>query len=160
MIVALAALVLAAGGFAVAAIPSPDGTIHGCYKKDGGALRVVKGVQCHDGERALSWNRGVARVVVRTKTLTIHLTCNGSGSFFICSGTTTGTVACRKGERATGGGYGQSVGGDSTSSVKESRPSPTAGKPTGWTIVASADTAGTSSTPPDAHVPIYAVCAN
>ena len=35
-VIAIAALVLAAGGFAVAAIPASDGTIHGCYATNGG----------------------------------------------------------------------------------------------------------------------------
>src|SRR3954452_22837794 len=109
MVVSIVALVLAAGGFAVAAMPSPDGTIHGCYKKDGGALRVVKGAGgCKTGERALSWNRGVARVTVRSTTLVVPMTCSGSGGFRLCNGSNTGTVACKAGERATGGGYGQS----------------------------------------------------
>src|SRR3954471_21443786 len=87
MIVAIAALVLAAGGFAVAAIPSADGTIHGCYKKDGGALRVVKGAGgCKAGERALSWNRGVAKVTVRRGNVRVTKTCRPLG---------TGTNDCR-----------------------------------------------------------------
>src|SRR5262245_58878879 len=42
---ALATLVLAAlslaAGIAYATIPDGDGTIHGCYRKSGGALRVI-----------------------------------------------------------------------------------------------------------------------
>src|SRR4051812_29432177 len=106
MVVAIVALVLAAGGFAMAAIPAADGTIHGCYKRDGGALRVVKGAGgCKAGERALSWNRGVAGVAVRAKTLVVPVTCSGDPTFRICSGTSSATVRCRAGERATGGGF-------------------------------------------------------
>jgi|ERR1700732_561816 hypothetical protein len=58
MIVALAALFIAVGGFAFAAIPGPDGVIHACYKKRGGALSVVAGgKKCPRGTRALSWNQ-------------------------------------------------------------------------------------------------------
>ena len=62
MIVALVALFIAATGFAVGAIPGRDGVIHACYKKKGGALRVVAaGKKCPRGTRALSWNqRGLA----------------------------------------------------------------------------------------------------
>jgi hypothetical protein len=159
MIVALAALVLAAGGFAVAAIPEPNGTIHGCYKKDGGSLRVVKGVQCHDDERALSWNRGVAKVVVRPGKVTVHQTCSESTpGLFVCSGSKTTTVHCKGAERATGGGYDITTSG--TANVTASKPFPEAEKPTGWTVSVSASTLGSSSTVPDSVVPIYVVCAN
>ena len=158
IVIATAALVLAAGGFAVAAIPSRDGTIHACYKTEGGDVRVVKGTTCKQGERALSWNRGVAGVVVRTRTLTIQPSkCTGSGQFELCQGTGALTVPCRAGERATGGGFGQSKTGTSASPT-ESRPSPAAGKPTGWTVAAVATRSGGSN--PAARLPIYAVCAN
>ena len=58
MMVALAALVLAMGGFAVAAIPSRDGTITACYKKKNGAARIIDGKKrCKRGERRLRWNQ-------------------------------------------------------------------------------------------------------
>jgi hypothetical protein len=58
MVVALAALLVAASGFAVAAIPGRNGVIHACYKKRGGALSVVAGgKKCPRGTRALSWNQ-------------------------------------------------------------------------------------------------------
>jgi hypothetical protein len=159
MVVAIVALVLAAGGFAIAAIPSADGTIHGCYKKDGGDLRVVNGAGgCKANERALSWNRGVARVAVRTKTIVIPLTCSGDGAFRLCNGSKTDTVHCRAGERATGGGYGQST--DPGSGVQESKPFPPTQRPTGWTVAASGFDAGSSATTAPARVPIYVVCAN
>jgi hypothetical protein len=40
--VAMVALAVAAGGAAFAAIPDTDGTVHTCYQKRGGALRVVE----------------------------------------------------------------------------------------------------------------------
>src|ERR1700730_8706869 len=58
MIVALAALFIAVGGFAFAAITGPDGVIHACYKKRGGALSVVtRGETRPGGARALWWNQ-------------------------------------------------------------------------------------------------------
>jgi hypothetical protein len=51
------AIVLAASGFAVAAIPS-GGVIHGCFAKRTGALRVIGSRKhCARGEQALSWNQ-------------------------------------------------------------------------------------------------------
>src|SRR6266516_1040425 len=51
------ALILAATGFAVAAIPDSKGVIHSCYKTQGGSLRVVGGTKCKSGEKSLSWNQ-------------------------------------------------------------------------------------------------------
>lgn len=57
VIVAIVAVFVAASGLAVAAIPSRNGVIHACYKKTGGALRVVSGGKCAKGSRALAWNQ-------------------------------------------------------------------------------------------------------
>jgi hypothetical protein len=48
------------GGAIYASIPAPDGVITGCYKKSGGALRVID--TARDGcdrniEQAISWNQ-------------------------------------------------------------------------------------------------------
>ena len=52
------ALVLAATGFAVAAIPGNDGVIHGCFKKTGGQLRLVDaGKKCANTEKAIAFNQ-------------------------------------------------------------------------------------------------------
>lgn len=57
-VVAGAAVLASAGGFAVAAIPGPRGAIGGCYQKRTGALRVVaQGKRCARGERSLAWNQ-------------------------------------------------------------------------------------------------------
>ena len=55
-------LLIVAGSAAFAAIPDGGGVIHGCYKKDTGAVRVTdsdtnapKG--CNDKEVALNWNQ-------------------------------------------------------------------------------------------------------
>lgn len=56
--VATVATVLTVAGLAVAAIRSSSGTIHSCYSKRNGALRIVKaGTKCKSSERALAWNQ-------------------------------------------------------------------------------------------------------
>lgn len=51
--------VLTATGVAYAVIPSGDGTIHACFKKSGGALRVIDAATgaCGSNEISLSWNQ-------------------------------------------------------------------------------------------------------
>jgi hypothetical protein len=52
----LAALVIALGGVAVAAIPDSGGTIHACYQKNNGDLRVVESSsRCRSTEKLLDW---------------------------------------------------------------------------------------------------------
>jgi hypothetical protein len=58
----LTALVLSAGGLAMASIPSSDGTIHACYDNQDGALRVIDpgaaiGGTCSAGQTPLAWNQ-------------------------------------------------------------------------------------------------------
>ena len=56
--VALAALVLAASGVAIASIPGPDNVIFGCYDNSTGGLRVIdSGKTCGPGETALNWSQ-------------------------------------------------------------------------------------------------------
>jgi hypothetical protein len=56
--IALAALVVALGGAAFAAIPDPGGTIHGCYQKSNGNLRVTESASdCRSSEQPIDWNR-------------------------------------------------------------------------------------------------------
>jgi hypothetical protein len=60
-ILAVIALAVASGGVAVAAIPSADGTINGCYSNAKGTLRVIDveaGKACGSGETAISWKSG------------------------------------------------------------------------------------------------------
>jgi hypothetical protein len=57
LVVALLALFVAVSGFAIAKIPGKGGVIHACYKKKGGAVRVVNGTKCPRGAKALSWNQ-------------------------------------------------------------------------------------------------------
>jgi hypothetical protein len=58
--VAVAVLFAVAGGIAYATIPGSDGTIHGCYQKNNGQLRVVDpslGGSCGPSEAPLDWNQ-------------------------------------------------------------------------------------------------------
>ena len=60
--VALLALLIACGGAAVAAIPSPDGTITACRDIKSGALRVIdtqKSQACKASEAQLTWKNGI-----------------------------------------------------------------------------------------------------
>jgi len=56
-VVATGAL-LVAGGIAYATIPDGNGTIHGCYAKSGGSLRVIDAgvTNCKSTETSLNWN--------------------------------------------------------------------------------------------------------
>jgi hypothetical protein len=50
--------VVALGGVALAAIPDSGGTIHGCYQKTSGNLRVVTSSgDCRADENSLAWNQ-------------------------------------------------------------------------------------------------------
>lgn len=58
--VTTAALFAVAGGIAYATIPDSGGTIHGCYQKNDGRLRVVDpstGGSCGPSEQALNWSQ-------------------------------------------------------------------------------------------------------
>jgi hypothetical protein len=61
LVVLVAAVAIGGGAFAIAAIPSPDGTITACVKKSGrgkGAMRVIDASKrCSRKERKLSWNQ-------------------------------------------------------------------------------------------------------
>jgi hypothetical protein len=53
----IAALLLL-GGIAYASIPGPDGTIHGCYKNNTGALITIdSAASCPSGYTALNWSQ-------------------------------------------------------------------------------------------------------
>jgi hypothetical protein len=59
VLVAVAAILVLAGGIAYAAIPAEDGTITGCYKANG-SLRVIDveaGQTCTGSEQQLTWNQ-------------------------------------------------------------------------------------------------------
>lgn len=59
LVLSMFAVVLAAGGFAVAAIPDGSGKVNACYLKKTGAVRVVSSSKrkCRRGERKLSWSQ-------------------------------------------------------------------------------------------------------
>jgi hypothetical protein len=59
-LLAVAALVVASGSVAWAAIPDGSGVIHGCYSTNNGLLRVVDGTPCLTKELAISWNQAGA----------------------------------------------------------------------------------------------------
>ena len=55
--VAMLAAIVVSG--ALAAIPSANGVIHGCFKQFGGALRVIDadaGAECGSKEKPLAWS--------------------------------------------------------------------------------------------------------
>ena len=57
-VLGFAALIVALGGVAFAAIPDSNGTIHGCYQKNSGNLRVVESASdCRNSELAITWNQ-------------------------------------------------------------------------------------------------------
>lgn len=58
MVIALAGVTIGLGGVAFATIPDSSGTIHGCYSKSNGNLRVVETASdCRKNETALPWNQ-------------------------------------------------------------------------------------------------------
>jgi hypothetical protein len=53
--IAIAALIVASGGAAFAAIPDPDGAVQACYQKSNGNLRVVESSsRCRNSENAVA----------------------------------------------------------------------------------------------------------
>jgi hypothetical protein len=68
--IALAALVVALGGAAFAAIPDSNGTIHACAQRTTGKLRVVNQAgDCRNNETPIAWADGshASRVVARAR---------------------------------------------------------------------------------------------
>jgi hypothetical protein len=58
LLVAALVLAVAATTTVWASIPEPDGSIHSCYSKKGGKLRVVNaGKACKKKERSLAWSQ-------------------------------------------------------------------------------------------------------
>jgi hypothetical protein len=76
MLVALLALVLAAGGVTYAAIPDAQGTITACTDNKSGILRAIDkeaGATCRSNETELSWNeQSVPGLEVITATTPIN----------------------------------------------------------------------------------------
>jgi hypothetical protein len=95
--IALGALVVALGGVAFAAIPDSNGTIHGCYQRTNGNLRVVESPDdCRSRERALDWNRqGPPGEPSNVKVLGPLLLGQGDRQVLFQAGTLTFTAFCK-----------------------------------------------------------------
>jgi hypothetical protein len=95
--------VLAVGGIAYAMIPDANGVIHSCYKKSGGALRVIDSAvtNCDVNETPLNWNQtgppGPAGISGYQIATTSQQTT--AGGFF-----GTQDASCPSGKKVLGGG--------------------------------------------------------
>ena len=171
---ALAACALAVGAAAAVAATSGSGNvIKACVNNRTGALFLSKNGRCGKGRHRLSWNQhgppgapgtpgrngtnGMTNITTRSGTLTIPQACTAAppgGLPFNCTsnGPASATVSCHPGEHATGGGFS----GDAVAT--ESRPNPTTGTPTGWTVTANGNVGYTEI--PVVYIPvtIYVVC--
>jgi uncharacterized membrane protein len=169
-VLAVAVLVLAAGGGYSLAASSSANTIKACANKHSGALRLAKGGKCKKGFKAVSWNKvgpaganganGAPGAPGAPGT-------NGASSIVVRHGATatnvgtTGTIIiahCATGERATGGG----TQSNSTNAVivdsipvtgNSSTFTPNGGTPDGWWL----DVKTTSGT---ADITPIVVCAS
>jgi hypothetical protein len=115
---AVVVLALAVGGFAYASIPDSDGTIHGCYVKSGGGLRVidVSVTKCKSNETAIDWNKNGATGAIGPTGATgatgpgIDLTSVytvTSGTVTVAAGSQGAADAdCENGDVPIGGNYG------------------------------------------------------
>lgn len=164
MAVALIALLVGASGLAAASIPDSKGVIHACYAKNGGSLRVVKGSTCATGEKSLSWSRGTGPVTVRRAELVLHykscfsVTPPPNASYTCSAPAKSAIAACRKGERATGGGYGEASDSAGFTPVA-TRPSPLQGAATGWFVKGSGFATSPGPGHTDSRIPLYVACA-
>ena len=64
--IALVALVLAAGGVSHALVPAGDGTIVACFNNSTGVVRVIDpsaGDSCNDHQTRLLWKDGISGAV-------------------------------------------------------------------------------------------------
>ena len=95
----LAALVIALGGAAFAAIPDSSGTIHACYNKSNGNLRVVESAdRCRTNERAIKWNQegppGQGGTGAEIRTLGDVTLSDGESRVVLTEGPLTYTARC------------------------------------------------------------------
>lgn len=109
-VIVLAALLVGGlvTGIAVASIPGPDGTIHGCYKNStpaqGALLAIDSAASCPSGYTALNWNQtgpqgpagppGLSNVHV----VTVYGTADANGNGSV-------VAPCTSGEVGLAGGY-------------------------------------------------------
>jgi hypothetical protein len=107
--IAIAALVVALAGVAVAAIPDSEGVIHGCYQKRSGALRVVESADdCRATERPLTFNQqgprgatgppGPPGAGANTRTLDRLTLTDGQSGVLFTHGAFTFTARCEMDE--------------------------------------------------------------
>lgn len=155
---------------ALASIPAADGTITGCYKENGGKLRVVESeADCESSELAVTWSErgqpgpqgpagpagpegpagaeGPQGPAGAVNSVTVRST-EQTGS-----GTQNATASCLPGERATGGGVELVLGNASEIFyfAPGGRPTPRGGTPTGWSslwVIAQGE----------ATIRVYAIC--
>src|SRR5262245_51890373 len=114
IIIAIGVLLVAGASVAVASIPGNTGIINGCYKRNGGNLKVIDaeaGQSCPHGYTALNWNQsgpqgpagppgtpGLADV----ETVTATAATNPPGHV---EGRLGATATCPAGKTAISGGY-------------------------------------------------------
>jgi hypothetical protein len=176
-VMAFVAMVLAAGGFAFAAIPDSKGVIHGCYQKKKGTLRVVSSEsKCKKKrEKAISWNQkgatggpgiqgaqGVAGKNAATSITIRTFLANFAGNGTLGEAGAT----CNAGEKLIGGGGGWVDNANPATSyqlsgtVSDSSPASIGDAP-----IAEGDTpdewhvSGRNTTGANARMLAYAVCA-
>jgi hypothetical protein len=88
-----AALMVALGGVAFAAMPDSDGTIHGCVQKNTGNLRVVESSSdCRSSEQAIDWNQGNSSGVRVLKPVSLS---PGDRRILFQTGSVTFTAFCK-----------------------------------------------------------------
>jgi len=94
--IAIAALVVALGGAAFAAIPDSSGTIHACYQKSNGNLRAVEAAgECRGSERTLEWNQRGAPADGNIRAFDDVTLSNGESRELLSEGPLTLTARCR-----------------------------------------------------------------
>ena len=102
---------------------------------------------------------GGTKTTVRTAVLTIEYS-NCSSLFsglYSCTASGAASAKCKRGERATGGGY--SKPNDTQVDVIQSAPKPAKGTPAGWSVeVLSSGVGRDSATPAPSKMPIHVVC--
>jgi hypothetical protein len=117
------------------------------------------------GADATDETDALTTTTVRMHEEVIELTCGAPDPFMggrSCTGSETVSASCEAGEVATGGSVPTPAPtGQTTTTVRNDRPNPSAGTPTGWTAdVSSGGATFSSDPPPNQTVTVYAVCAS
>jgi len=92
-----------ASSLATASIPSSDGTFTGCFKADGGQLRLIDPTtdSCRNGELQVTWNQNAPSSFIQATPLFVgDPNCPTGGTEFVWQGATT--YACNGTPGATG----------------------------------------------------------